>query len=95
MAKGFSNPGVFNYANWLKRQQVKAVGYVNTTEKAQFRGIDYRYFVERLRYRIERILQKTIKNTQLRALASALLIGNKMNLRLRISAFFSKQVHLT
>ncbi|WP_440682469.1 DNA internalization-related competence protein ComEC/Rec2 [Cysteiniphilum halobium] len=79
-AKGFSNPGVFNYANWLKRQRVKAVGYVKTDEKAQFRGIDYRYFVERLRYKIERILQKTIKDTQSRALASALLIGNKNEL---------------
>ncbi|MDA0909983.1 MAG: DNA internalization-related competence protein ComEC/Rec2 [Proteobacteria bacterium] len=90
MAKGFSNPGVFNYANWLKRQQVKAVGYVSTTEKAQFRGIDYRYFVERLRYRIERILQKTIKDKQLRALASALLIGNKNELTLEDKRLFQQ-----
>ncbi|WP_440615797.1 DNA internalization-related competence protein ComEC/Rec2 [Cysteiniphilum sp. 6C5] len=89
-AKGFSNPGVFNYANWLKRQRIKAVGYVVTTEKAKFRGIDYGYFVERLRYKIERILQKTIKDTQLRALASALLIGNKNELTLDDKRLFQQ-----
>ena len=89
-AKGFSNPGVFNYADWLKRQGVKAVGYVNTAEKAKFRGTDNRYIVERLRYKVERLLQKTIKDTQLRALASALLIGNKNELTLNDKRLFQQ-----
>ena len=87
---GYYNPGVFNYAHWLNRQGTKAVGYVVVDEKAQFQGIDYRYFVERMRYKIQRILNKNIKDIPLRALASALLIGNKNELTLEDKKLFQQ-----
>lgn len=87
---GFSNPNVFSYATWLKRQGVKAVGYVITTEQVKFKGIDYFYFVERMRYKIDRILGRNIKDIQLRALASALLIGNKNDLTLEDKRLFQQ-----
>ena len=74
------NPHVFDYGQWLKSQGIKATGYVLSNRSVQFKGIDHTYFVERLRYNVERLLHRKIKDTPIRALASALLIGNKNEL---------------
>ena len=71
---------VFDYGQWLKSQGIKATGYVLSNRSVQFKGIDHTYFVERLRYNVERLLHRNIKDTPIRALASALLIGNKNEL---------------
>ncbi len=78
--EGYSNPGVFSYVTWLKHQGIKAVGYVVTTENVQFHGMDYNYLIERLRYNIQKTLNHHIKDISIRALASALLIGNRNEL---------------
>ena len=78
--EGFKNPHVFDYGQWLKSQGIKATGYVVSQKPIQFKGINHTYFVERLRYNIDRLLYKNIKDKPIRALASALLIGNKNEL---------------
>ncbi|WP_119344099.1 DNA internalization-related competence protein ComEC/Rec2 [Facilibium subflavum] len=75
--QGFKNPYVFDYAYWISLQGVKATGYVITNKPYVFKGVDSSYFVDRMRYAIQKMLDKHIENQQVRALASALLIGNK------------------
>ncbi|WP_018300296.1 DNA internalization-related competence protein ComEC/Rec2 [Fangia hongkongensis] len=77
---GFKNPYVFDYGRWMRLKGIKATGYVVAKKGVSSLGESPFYFVEQLRYKIQKILNRSIEDKQLRALSAALLLGNKNEL---------------
>ncbi|MBK2123995.1 ComEC/Rec2 family competence protein, partial [Fangia hongkongensis] len=63
---GFKNPYVFDYGRWMRLKGIKATGYVVAKKGVSSLGESPFYFVEQLRYKIQKILNRSIEDKQLR-----------------------------
>ena len=79
--RGFLNPGLFNYGQWLKRHGIKASGYVVSNYPNQLiTNQSFESPIDQIRYNILGKLKENISNIEVLGFVKAILLGDKSGL---------------
>jgi competence protein ComEC len=76
---GFMNTGGFDYEAWMLRQDIKATGYIKFDQKNKNIADENSYFIQKLRYKIAKQLNKHLDKPLL-GLVMALTLGDRSQL---------------
>lgn len=76
--RSFGNPGSFDYSGWLLQKRIVATGYINTRQRSELLGHDWRdYPVQQARHTLQRFFVHELGEQRSEPLLRALLIGDR------------------
>ncbi|MFT6836084.1 MAG: competence protein ComEC [Francisellaceae bacterium] len=87
--RGFLNPGVFDYGEWLQRHGVKAKGYIVVNKPFRLIKSDSNVFlVNQIRYSISQSLDNYISSQDILSFAQSILLGDKSSMSVSQKTLF-------